>query len=137
MDILYVSPILNSQTMCRRLKKAENICCSITMMNLKSHKFKLSVHLLWYFFCRIMIAINKHFNLIVYLLCQFRILRNFFSLHKFYPGAMNLTGVLLSSSIQHRQINWNLVKFPGLVVNIEDSQSEPWSSDMGSIPVFT
>jgi hypothetical protein len=28
-------------------------------------------------------------------------------------------------------------KLPGLVVNVEDSQSEPWSSDVGSIPGFT
>jgi hypothetical protein len=30
-----------------------------------------------------------------------------------------------------------LGKLPGLVVNIKDSQSEPWSSDVGLIPVFT
>jgi hypothetical protein len=28
-------------------------------------------------------------------------------------------------------------KLPGLVVNVKDSQSEPWSSDVGSIPAFT
>jgi hypothetical protein len=27
-------------------------------------------------------------------------------------------------------------KLPGLVVNVEDSQSEPWSLDVSSIPVF-
>jgi hypothetical protein len=27
-------------------------------------------------------------------------------------------------------------KLPGLVVNVEDSQSEPWSLDMSSIPRF-
>jgi hypothetical protein len=27
-------------------------------------------------------------------------------------------------------------KLPGLVVNIKDSQSEPWSLDVGSIPRF-
>jgi hypothetical protein len=27
-------------------------------------------------------------------------------------------------------------KLPGLVVNIEDSQSEPWSLDVSSIPGF-
>jgi hypothetical protein len=30
-----------------------------------------------------------------------------------------------------------LGKLPGLVVNVKDSQSEPWFSDMGSIPGFT
>ncbi len=30
-----------------------------------------------------------------------------------------------------------LGKLPGLVVNIEDSQSEPWSSDVGLITGFT
>jgi len=31
-----------------------------------------------------------------------------------------------------------LVKLPpGVVVNAEDSQSEPWSSDVGSNPSFT
>ncbi len=28
-------------------------------------------------------------------------------------------------------------KLPGLVVNVKDLQSEPWSSDVGSIPGFT
>ncbi len=28
-------------------------------------------------------------------------------------------------------------KLPGLVVNIEDSQSEPWSSDVGLILGYT
>jgi hypothetical protein len=31
----------------------------------------------------------------------------------------------------------NKGKPPGVLVNIKDSQSEPWSSDMGSIPGFT
>ncbi len=30
-----------------------------------------------------------------------------------------------------------LGKLPGLVVNVKDSLSEPWSSDVGSIPGFT
>jgi hypothetical protein len=30
-----------------------------------------------------------------------------------------------------------LGKLPGLVVSVKDSQSEPLSSDMGSIPGFT
>ncbi len=33
--------------------------------------------------------------------------------------------------------NLKMGRLPGLVVNVEDSQSEPWSLDVSSIPGFT
>jgi len=35
------------------------------------------------------------------------------------------------------KVNYHVGKLPGLVVNIEDSQSEPWPLDVGSNPGFT
>ncbi len=39
-------------------------------------------------------------------------------------------------ALEQKVINLTKGKLPGLVVNVEDSQSEPWSLDMSSIPGF-
>ncbi len=39
-------------------------------------------------------------------------------------------------SDSHRKKSHLLGMLPGLVVNVEDSQSEPWSLDVSSIPKF-
>jgi hypothetical protein len=38
-------------------------------------------------------------------------------------------------NLDHKD-TFRIVKLPGLVVNFEDSQSEPWSLDLSSIPGF-
>ncbi len=51
-------------------------------------------------------------------------------------------GFVLKHSHQHHEQSVKTVrkqtlgKLPGLVVNVEDSQSEPWSLDVSSIPGF-